>query len=183
MLMITGFMACQALLIVFAPLYVAELGVQPGALIPYYTVNGLLLTISQLVVGRASDRFGRGSAIRAGCGLAILGLTAAMLGGSFATLLAASGAFSLATALVAPSLSALAMDTAPAARVGAAMATFSVGYQLATGIGGILWGLVIAVAGFRWAFCVAVGLQVTTFVGSLRYARAPSMAKSAETGA
>ncbi|GAB2447586.1 hypothetical protein GCM10027062_31670 [Nocardioides hungaricus] len=44
------------------------------------------------------------------------------------------------------------------------MATYSMGYQLAAGLGALLWGTLISVLGFPAPFVVAIGLQVMTVV-------------------
>jgi hypothetical protein len=62
----------------------------------------------------------------------------------------------------APAISAMTIDRAPAGRVGSAMATYSIGHQLASNGSSALWGALIAVAGFGWTFGAAIALQVIT---------------------
>ena len=160
--MVATFMAGHSLFLVFPPVYLAASGLDPGVLAPYYLAYGLVMTVTQLLVGRVSDRLGRSFAIRLGCAIAIAGFAAALVLPGFSALLVASLAYATAVSLVSPTLSALTMDRAPSGRLGAAMATYSLGYQLATGASGIVWGAVIAVVGFPWPFVLAIALQLVT---------------------
>lgn len=42
------------------------------------------------------------------------------------------------------------------------MATYSIGYQFATGTSSILWGAIITTLGFAWLFVAAAGFQLLT---------------------
>ncbi len=167
--MVTTFMAAHSLFLVFPPVYVAAVGAPLEFLALYYPVYGLVMTVSQLLIGRASDRLGRSTSIRMGCGIAIGGLTAAVVLHGTAALVVASAAYAVAISLVSPTLSALTIDRAPSDRIGAAMATYSLGYQLATGASSLMWGAVIAVAGFPWPFALAIALQVITLAMTFRF--------------
>jgi MFS family permease len=169
-LMVTTFMAGHSLFIVFPPVYLASIGEPIEVLALYYPIYGLVMTVSQLLVGRASDRLGRAASIRLGCSLAIVGFASAILLAGMAALVVAAIAYAMAISLVSPTLSALTIDRAPAGRLGAAMATYSLGYQLATGAFGVVWGVVIAFLGFPWPFAVAILLQVVTIALSLHFA-------------
>lgn len=169
-LMVTTFMAGHSLFIVFPPVYLASIGEPVEVLALYYPIYGLVMTVSQLLVGRASDRLGRAASIRLGCSLAIVGFASAILLAGMAALIVAAIAYAMAISLVSPTLSALTIDRAPAGRLGAAMATYSLGYQLATGAFGVVWGVVIAFLGFPWPFAVAILLQVVTIALSLHFA-------------
>ena len=57
--------------------------------------------------------------------------------------------FGLGTASFAPSVLALAIDMAPPKRRGAAIATYSMAFQLAQGVGGLLAGTLIDTVGFQ----------------------------------
>jgi MFS family permease len=80
-----------------------------------------------------------------------------------------AAAYGVAVSLATPAISALAIDLAPEGRLGAAVATYTVGFQLATGLSGVLWGAIIAAIGFPWPFVAAIGLQVVTLVCSRRF--------------
>ena len=69
---------------------------------------------------------------------------------------------------------ALAIDLAPRERLGAAMATYTMAYQLAEGGGGLLGGLMIDLAGYRTMYlmmilpCLASLWVVFNHAGSFR---------------
>jgi MFS family permease len=169
--MITTFMAAHAIFTVFPPVYAIAVGAPIASLVLYYPAYGIVMTASQLLAGRASDRLGRGFAIRIGCAVAIVGLAMAGLGDSMATFTAGAAAYAVGVSLVSPTMSAMTIDRAPANRLGSAMATYSVGYQLATGGSSLVWGVLIAAAGFSGAFVAAIGLQLVTIAASVRFAR------------
>jgi MFS family permease len=161
-LMITTFMSGHALFTIFPPVYAVHIGAPVEALVAYYPLYGLTLLISQAVLGRASDVIGRGVSIRFGCVLGILGLAVAGVGGQIETLAAGAVAYAIGVAFAAPAISAMAIDKAPAGRLGSAMATYSMGHQLASNGSSALWGALIAAAGFEWTFAGAIVLQLIT---------------------
>jgi MFS family permease len=168
-LMIAGFMLPHALFAVFPPVYALEVGAPLEWLAIYYPFYGLVLFLSQLVAGRASDRYGRHAAIVAGCTAAVVGLLLALAGSGLVTFALGAAVYALGTALVSPTMSALTIDRAPPDRLGAAMATYSVGYQLSSGMGSLLWGAVLGVSGFAAAFVIAIGFQLGTMALSVRW--------------
>lgn len=169
-MMVATFMSAHSLFIVFPPVYALAVGAPIELLAIYYPVYGLAMTVSQLVVGRTSDRVGRATTIRIGCLIAIGSLGIATIGQGLLTFVAASVGFGVAVSLVSPALSALTIDRSPPDRIGAAMATYSVGYGLATGVSSVMWGALIVAFGFPWPFVVAIVLQLATIALSLRHA-------------
>jgi MFS family permease len=136
------------------------------------------MAVSQLVAGRASDRLGRIRAVRIGSWIGIAGFAIALVIGGIGALFAASLGYAVALALTSPTLSALTIDQAPPDRVGVALATYTTGYQVGKGAGGVLWGLVIGLVGLPWPFVLGLGLHVLTIgitlVTSTRTPRAPT---------
>jgi predicted MFS family arabinose efflux permease len=65
---------------------------------------------------------------------------------------------------------ALAIDRAEPGRMGAAMATYSLGFQLGLGGGAAVWGVVISQFGFSSTFWVAIAAEAA-LVALLIYAR------------
>jgi MFS family permease len=169
--MLATFMSGQALFNVFAPVYAISIGEPVESLVLYYPVYGAVLTLSQLSAGRISDRVGRALAVRVGSGIAIVALLVAGLGGGMATLTLGAGLYAVGVALVSSATSALTIDRAPQGRLGSAMATYSLGYQIAAGAGSLLWGAIIAVSGFLPAFLGAIAMQVLTVAATFRYGR------------
>jgi predicted MFS family arabinose efflux permease len=44
------------------------------------------------------------------------------------------------------------------------MATYSMGFQIAAGLGALMWGAIIEWVGFPWPFAAAIVLQLITVV-------------------
>jgi MFS family permease len=173
-LLLTLFLGPQALFTVFPPVYALTVGAPIESLALYYPAYGGILFLSQLTAGRVSDILGRGTTIRIGCGIAVIGLAVAAVGGGMPTFIGGAAAFAIAVSLVTPTTSALAMDRAPAHRLGSAMATYSVGFQLATGASSLLWGGAIAAGGFTFAFALAMTLLIVAATASLWLASTPT---------
>lgn len=167
-LMIAAFMLPQSLFTVFAPVYALEVEAPLEWLALYFPFYGLVLFITQVVAGRASDRYGRHAAIVAGCTAAVVGCLMALLGGGLITFALGAAVYAVGVSLVSPTMSALTIDRARPDRLGAAMATYSVGYQFSSGLGSLLWGGVLAAGGFFAAFVVAIVCQLGTMAISTR---------------
>jgi MFS family permease len=95
----------------------------------------------------------------AGAALAGVALLVATVADSVLLLTVAGVLYAIANGATAPATTALVMDRAPAGRVGAAMATYTLGFQFGTGLGAALWGFLIASSGFSLSFVVAAAFQ------------------------
>jgi MFS family permease len=166
------FMAGQALYLAFAPVYARSIGAPDTVLALHFPVYGGLLALGQVLTGRLSDRFGRRTTILAGCAIGAAALAMSALAADWTTFAASAALFAVAAAIVNPAAAAATIDRAPAGRTGVAMATFSIGYQLAAGVGGAAWGVLIARLGFPAPFVVAIGLQVACALIAIRGLRA-----------
>jgi MFS family permease len=157
---------------VFPPVYVQHLGVPVEVLVLYFPVFGLAQTISQPIFGRVADVLGRMRSMIAGAAMCLVGLLIAVIPDAsvpaMVTFGIASFFYGLGQSFVNPTVSALVMERAPRHRLGSAMATYSIGYQFATGISSILWGAIITTLGFTWLFVVAAAFQVLTILISRR---------------
>lgn len=151
---------------VFPSVYVLHLGQPVEVLVWYFPVFGLAQAISQPIFGRVADRLGRMRSIMVGAGMGFVGLLACVLPAAVVPpmLAFAVGSFiyALGQSFVNPTISALVMERAPRHRLGSAMATYSIGYQFATGTSSVLWGAIITSFGFTWLFLAAAGFQVLT---------------------
>ena len=56
------------------------------------------------------------------------------------------------------------MESAPAERRGRAMASFSVAFPLSNGVGALLNGLVVDLAGYSWMYVIAAMLCAMGFL-------------------
>ena len=174
MAILSTFMAGQALFLAFAPVYARSIGAPDAVLALYFPVFGVVLALGQLVTGRFSDRFGRRATIVGGCVIGSTGLVTAAVAPTWTVFALGAATFALASAIVNPAAAAATIDRAPAGRTGVAMATFSIGYQVAFGLGGALWGVVIAAVGYPEPFLVAIGLQVVCAAVAFRYLAPPA---------
>ena len=137
-------------------------------LIAYFPIFGLAQVLFQPFVGRLGDRLGRARSMISGTAIAAVSLVVALAPG-FAAFTIAAVIYAIAQSLVMATVSALTMERAPKHRLGSAMATYSVGFQVATGISSLAWGTMIASVGFGWVFAVALGLQLLTMALAIRF--------------
>lgn len=171
MLMIATFMASQTVFLVFGPVYARIIGADAFELALLFIAFGGTLTVAPLLGGRVSDRTGRRAAILTGCTIATVGLLIAMAPGGMATFTVGAVCIAISMAVATPAIASSTMDRAPAGKLGSALATYSVGYALASGVGGALWGLVISLFGFPWPLVGAIGLQAVTAIIAWRLVR------------
>jgi MFS family permease len=146
---------------VFMPLMTLERDI-PGLPL-FYLVVGITNILVQ-PLARLSDTFGRGPNIAVGLaasGLGLLGLAGA---DALAPLLVGGACWAAGIALVEPATTALAVESVEASRRGAALATYGAAFQIGNGLGGLLWGSLIASAGFVWAFVGSVGFVIAAIV-------------------
>lgn len=153
-------MSGQTLFIAFAPVYARSIGAPLEDLRPFYPVLGLLHVAVLLAFGRLSDRIGRRRTVTYAIALGVIGLVIAALPFGLLTFTIGGACYAAASALATPATTAAAMDAAPPTRLGGAMASFSIGYQLASGLGGFAWGIAIAAFGYPTPFLIAIGLLV-----------------------
>jgi len=168
--MTAAFMAADTLFSVFPPIFVATVGEGIEALALYYPAYGLVSAISLLVVGRISDRLDRGTAIRVGGIIAVVGLTVAILADGLVAFGVGAATYAVGASFAAAALGALSMDQAPPQRLGSAMATYSIGFQVAIGAGGVIFGPLITAFGFDIALASALVLVMLVAAASYRYA-------------
>jgi len=148
---------------VFPPVYALHVGEPVEALVGYFIVWGLFQVLPQPIAGRLGDHLGRARSMVLGAGVAIAALLIALIPG-FVPFTAAAALYATSQSLVMATISALTMERAPKGRLGSAMATYSLGYQVATGLSSLLWGAVITALGFEAVFVGALALQGVTLV-------------------
>ncbi|MBM2811548.1 MAG: transporter [Chloroflexi bacterium] len=148
----------------FIPTYAFSLGVENIGL--YYIVAGLSSISSRLVLGRWVDRGSRGVWLLGGYGSLIVGFAILANTSSLQGFLLAAIATGLGQSLVQTSLMALAIDLSEKARMGKAMATFSMFYRLGEGIGAPIAGALIQGFGFQAMYYGAI----VSILGGVAYA-------------
>lgn len=163
-------MSVNVLFFIFPPVFAAANGIPIADLALYYPIIGGALIVTRLIVGPRLDGVPRGRPlmIATACGTAALLL--ASMADTVLLLTVAGSIFAIGTTFVSPVAMALAIDRSDPQRRGAAMATYSIGYQLGFGLGSLAWGFLIAAVGFPAPFLV--GLVSMAGMGSiLIYAR------------
>jgi DHA1 family putative efflux transporter-like MFS transporter len=161
MVIVGLFVSAQVLFIGFAPVLAISAEITGTELAIFYAIFALTLAAAPIVNSRISDRIGRRAAILVGCGLSSLGLAVAILPGGMAAFITAGLFVAYANSIVLTAVAAWTIDVAPPGRLGSSLATYAIGFQLASGLGGALWGLLISTVGFPWPFVVAIGMQLS----------------------
>jgi predicted MFS family arabinose efflux permease len=159
-LIITLFMTSTALFLAFAPVVARHYDAPLASLALYYPLFSMCMAIGQLGLSRVSDRIGRRTTVAAGAIVAVVALALALASGSFLVFAITGPAFALAAGTVIPTMSAAAIDLAPPDRIASAVATYTMGFQLATGAGAAVWGALIVTLGLSAAFAVAIACQL-----------------------
>lgn len=140
----------------FAVLYARELGI--GGFGWFFVVTGTTSVLARPLLGRVSDRFGCGRSLV----VAFVLESAALLILSEATnlfgMMVAGALYFTGSALGGARILALAMEKAPAERRGRAMASFSVAFPLSNGLGALLNGLAVDLAGYSWMYIIAAAI-------------------------
>ena len=170
MAMTGAFMAAETLFTVFPPVFVQLAGEGIESLAVYYPAYGLASTASLFIVGRLSDRLARGTGVRAGAAFAVTGISVAILADGLVLFGLGAAIYAIGAAFASAALGALSIDQAPPHRLGSAMATYSIGFQLAIGASGVVWGPLIAAFGFDVALGGALALVLFVVAASYRYA-------------
>jgi MFS family permease len=152
---------------IFPSIYARRVGEPVEALAPFFLVWGLFQVLPQPFAGRLGDHLGRARSLVLGAAVAAVALLIALsptmiAGPAFVTFTVAGALYATAQSLVMATVSALTMERAPAGRLGSAMATYSLGYQVATGLSSLLWGAVITTAGFDAVFWIALAFQAVS---------------------
>ncbi len=154
----------------FVPLYVDQVGLdEAGTVLGVYAVIVLVIRIAG---ARLPDRLGSIPAGTASLVLLATGLLTMAAWRSVVGLYAGTVVFSLGQSLLYPSLFPLVVARAPERERSHAVATFTLFFDIAMGLGAVVLGVVVAVADERAAFAVA-GLVCAGAVVGLRRTAAP----------
>jgi MFS family permease len=167
---------------IFIPLYATFRGIAVESLVFYFLVVGIASVATRGLFGSWSDRAGRGWVIGLG---ALGGLLAQVLLSQAADIvvLTVGGALSgAATSASGPTVMALAIDRSRPDRRGAAMATYSMAFQLAQGGGALLWGVLIEAIGYPAMYLAAALAPAAALVLIAKSWRAMGAPKSMAAG-
>lgn len=162
----------------FVPLYVDEIGVDDSRL-AFLVYGGVVLAV-RILGARIPDRVG---SIRAGT-TALVSIAAAMT--IVAAVPSAGGLYGgtavlgLGMSFLYPALLMLALTGLPVGERGSAVGTYSAFFDLAAGLGAVVLGGVVALAGYRGAF-LASGVAALGALVLLRSLRRPRLAPAGGT--
>lgn len=140
----------------FLPLYARELAITVDTVALIFLVQGSTTVLIQAGLGRLSDRIGRSPAIACGVLITMGGLLLLSQARGLPTLAAGGALYACGFSIVSPALMALVMDRAQPARFGAAMATYSLSFQVGNAGGALVGGLLIDWSGYRVLYLASV---------------------------
>jgi len=149
----------------FLVLYASEIGI--GNLGWYFVVSGATSLLARPVLGRASDRIGRGRSLAAAFALQVVALSLLVTASGLTGLLISGVLYMLGAAIGGSTILALAVERANPQRRGRAMATFSVAFPLSAGVGALLTGGAVEIAGYFWMYLIVAGLLTSGLVLTL----------------
>jgi MFS family permease len=148
----------------FIPMYATFRGIAVESLPAYFLGYGVSSVTTRVFFGRWSDRVGRGWTLAVGASTSAIGLLLLSQAANIMLLTVGGVLVGFASAANSPAALALAMDRSREERRGAAMATFSMAFQLADGGGALLFGLLIGVAGYEAMYFAAMLAPVATLL-------------------
>lgn len=129
----------------FLPLFQEKQGIANAGI--FFSVFAITLILVRALAGKLSDIKGRKFVIVPGMIIITLGLWFVATANSLTTFLAAALLYGLGFGLFHPTLMALLVDRVSPQGRGAAMGTFSAAFDLGIGVGSIIMGIVLQVAG------------------------------------
>ncbi|MFN0073650.1 MAG: MFS transporter [Chloroflexota bacterium] len=154
----------------YVPLYFMSLSVTGVEV--FFLASGISSMLGRGMLGRFADRIGRLQSIALGSTIQLLGL--ALMGQSrdLIGLTLGGVTLTLGQSMSHPSLYALVIDRAAAERRGAALATYTMGFQLGSGVGAVIYGFVIQYLGYQVMYQLSllpvIGALVATLIVWLR---------------
>jgi MFS family permease len=149
----------------FIILYARELAIADFA--PYFVVIGVASMLGRPLLGRLSDTIGHDRSVAAGfmlqaAALLLLAAMSSLIGVTLCGVL-----YMLGNAIGTSTTLALAVERADPKRRGKQMATFSVAYPLSYGVGSLLTGAAIDIAGYAGMFLLLAGTQAAGLLFTL----------------
>jgi MFS family permease len=141
----------------FIVLYARELGIADFA--SYFVVVGAASMLGRPALGRLSDKIGRHLSVAAGFLLQTIGLLLIVSVSNLIGVIFCGALYILGNAIGGSTTLALAVERADPKRRGKQMATFSVAFPLSYGIGSLLIGAAIDIAGYVGMFLLLAATQ------------------------
>jgi MFS family permease len=141
----------------FSILYARELGI--GNFAAYFIVIGATSMLGRPLLGRLSDRIGRGRSVATGFSLQVVGLLSITFVSGLGGMIFCGALYMLGNAIGSSTTLALAVERADPQRRGKQMATFSVAYPLSYGLGSLITGSAVEFAGYVGMFFILTAVQ------------------------
>lgn len=142
----------------FLVLYARQLGIEQFGW--YYVASGATSLIARPLLGRLSDRIGRGAAIAAGFLLEATAFCVVVNATSLAGMIVSGVLYMAGSSMGTAATLALALEHANPERRGQVIATYSMAYPLSAGTGSLLAGSAIQLAGYTWMFIFIALLNI-----------------------
>jgi len=143
----------------FLVLYARELAIDNIGW--FYVVSGTTSILARPLLGKVSDRIGRGRALLACFILQTIALVMLAFAANLFALIISGALYMLGLAMSSSTTLAIAMEQAKPERRGRAMATFSIALPLSNGVGALICGSLVQVFGF-----FSMYLLLAAFAGS-----------------
>jgi MFS family permease len=149
----------------FSVLYARELGIINFG--TFFIVLGVTSLVGRPFLGRLSDKFGRDRSIATGFVLQLVALLLITTVANLFGIIVAGALYMMGNALGSSTTLALAVERADPRRRGKAMATFSMAYPLSYGVGSLITGSAVEVAGYTGMFLLLAAVQALGLVFAL----------------
>jgi MFS family permease len=133
----------------FLPLYAKGMGISTGDIAILFLVLGAIGLVAQVALARLSDRLGRATASAIGLTGTFIGLFMLCQAHDVGMLIAGMIVMRMASAVMLPALMAMTMDRSSPTSRGAAMATYSLSFQMGTFFSALIGGFFVDLAGYR----------------------------------
>jgi MFS family permease len=149
----------------FIILYARHLGIANFAV--YFVVIGATSMLSRPLLGRLSDKIGRAQSVAAGFALQLCALLTMTMMTNLVGVIFCGVTYMLGNAIGSSTTLALAVERADPKRRGKQMATFSVAYPLSYGVGSLITGSAVDLAGYVGMFLLLAAIQGAGLVYAL----------------
>ncbi|OGQ82780.1 MAG: hypothetical protein A3F90_06955 [Deltaproteobacteria bacterium RIFCSPLOWO2_12_FULL_60_19] len=143
----------------FAVLYARQLGI--GHFGWFFVVTGVTSVLARPLLGRVSDKIGCGRSLIAAFTLESVALLTMSFAADLFGMMLSGALYSIGSGIASARILALAMEKAPIERRGRAMASFSVALPASNGLGALLSGLAVDLAGYSWMFILAAAINAS----------------------
>ncbi|HEX3247089.1 MAG TPA: MFS transporter [Chloroflexota bacterium] len=159
----------------YVPLYFLALGIPHVEL--FFLATGLFSMVGRGTLGRFADRVGRLRSIALGAIIQLIGLILMGQGSEIIGLTLGGIILTLGQSVSHPSLYALVIDRSPPQRRGAALATYTMGFQLGSGVGAVVFGFVIQYLGYHVMYQLSLIPVAAALIATLLVWRRQSRAE------